>query len=199
MLKPIWKPTIWYPLACICQEAKTLADRQHKRAQAEHLLHATQSWEAAGSIELAARDSLALSPTGASLRCCDSPAIPSRKGARRSCRNCVLGLVRKLWPFVCSSNSQEGGQGRKLWPEQSNLVSISTSMSSNNVCLTPVFFLTWQMPQTSSRCSLSFSFNLVIAFLCPSSMLQVGSITFSLKNNQMKIKDGQQTTVSAYL
>ena len=62
----------------------------------------------------------------------------------------------------------------------SNWVSISTYMSSNNILLTPVFILTWQMPQTSSRCSLSFSFNLVIAFWCPSSMLQVGSITFTL-------------------
>ena len=37
---------------------------------------------------------------------------------------------------------------------------------------------TWQMPQTSSRCWLSFSFSLVRAFWCPSSMLQVGSMIF---------------------
>ena len=38
--------------------------------------------------------------------------------------------------------------------------------------------LTWQMPQTTSRCWLSFSFSLVRAFWCPSSMLQVGSMIF---------------------
>ena len=88
-------------LACICQEAKTLADKQHKRAKAKHLVPARPFLEVAGSTEPAATASPAPSPSGASLPCCGSPTIPSQTGARRNCRSCVLDLVRKLWPFVC--------------------------------------------------------------------------------------------------
>ena len=90
-----------FSLACICQEARIPADRQHKQVQAERLLHASQSWEGPGSIGLEARDSLSQSPIGVSLHCCGSQANPSQRGARRSCRNCVLGSVQKLWLFVC--------------------------------------------------------------------------------------------------
>jgi len=103
-------------VSCICQEAKIPADRQHKQVQAEHLLHAAQSWEAAGSTGREARDSPAPSPSGASLPSCGSPATPSRKGAHRSCRNCDLGLVQKWLLFVCLGSSQEGRQGRKRRP-----------------------------------------------------------------------------------
>jgi len=82
------------------------------------LLLSAQSWEAAGSIGLAAGDSLSQPPTGVSLHSCGSQAIPSRRGVRRSCRNCGLGSVQKLWPFACLGNSQEGGRGRGPWPDK---------------------------------------------------------------------------------